>query len=296
MRTRFDRLAKGILGDALMAAGEVRTQEEIHGEVQATDVWFRPSPASAAARHRLGLLGRIAETSCLLEPFHATPGADAVLDCLNKQLTLRRNLVREARKNRRAPDIPRLWLISVGRPAKVLGGLRFQSLRGWPAGIWQGPPLLHTYVVVLRDLPETRDTLSLRLLGAGRSFWHAVKELHALPKDTWESRVFSPLLLAYSAEIFQNPETASEEDMRDAERLRTIYHDWEERVHQQGLEKGLREALLNAYQVRFGAVPAELHAAIQATTDTGTLRHWLALFVTGSPDAIAAAVHMAPQP
>jgi hypothetical protein len=108
------------------------------------------------------------------------------------------------------------------------------------------------------------------------------------------------LLLAYIDDILQNPERASEEDVHYAERLRTIYQDWEQRVHRQGMEEGLREALVealvDAYQARFGAMPGKLRTAIEATTDRDTLRRWLPLFVTASPDDIVAAVLPSPRP
>jgi hypothetical protein len=293
LRTRFDRLAKGILEAALSSIGEVRTQEEIHGEVQAGDVLFRPTAARPDAGH-LGLLGRMATTSCLIEPFHATPGIEAVLDCIDKHLTLRRNRVREARKAGHEPDVPRLWLLSAGRPRNVLAGLRFVPLRGWPAGVWQGPPLLSLYLVVLRELPETRATLPLRLLGAGPAFLRAARELRDLPQDDWASGAFVEQLIAYTDDIAQNQDSASEEDMRNAEQLKSIYKDWERRVlaegREQGIEQGMREALVSSYQARFGAVPAALQTAIDATNDVSTLRRWLPLFTTASDVDIAAAV------
>ncbi len=309
MRTRFDQLAKGILDEALSTAGEVRTQEEIPGEVQAADVWFQPAPGNAEARAQLGLLGRIAATSCLIEPFHTTPGAGPVLDCVSKQLALRRNLVREARRvNGDVPVIPRLWLVSVGRPRSVLSGLRFEPLSGWPPGIWQGPTLLRTYLVVLRDLPVTRETLPLRLLGAGQVFFRAVKELHALPPDDWEPQTIFPMLLAYGIQISQDPEEPSEVDMGYAKQLRDIYDDWERRLREQseqkgmkkgreeGVEQGIRESIEACYRTRFGDVPADLHAAIAAMTDVATLRRWMNLCVTAPAEHIADAMLSARQP
>jgi hypothetical protein len=298
MRTRFDQLAKGILDRALSTAGAMRTQEEIAGEVQAADVWFQPMPDKSAARARLGLLGRMAETSCLIEPFHDTPGPEAVLDCVNKQLTMRRKLAREARKDQREAEVPRLWLISSGRPGSALSGLRCEPLEGWPPGIWHGPPLLATYVVVLRDLPRTRETLLLRLLGRSAVLQKAVADFRALPRDDWEPRELLPLLLAYRVQIDQDPNTSSEDDMGYADELQKLYDDWERHLRQQseergverGMEKGMRELLAGTYEARFGPMPVELRAALDATTDVTTLRRWGALFATASASEIAPAV------
>jgi hypothetical protein len=282
--------------------GEVRTQLEIHGEVQAADVWFLPRAGHEAERVRLGLLGRMAETACLLEPFHTTPGGDAVLDCLNKQLTLRRNLVREARKDaRRPPDLPRLWILSAGRPETVLAGLGCSPLEDWPTGVWQAPSLLSTSLIVLRDLPETRDTLPLRLMGSGAALERAIAELDALPAEEWEPRAFIPLLLAFRLRVPQDsidPAHNDEDDMGYAENIEAIYAKWERRIEERGIEEGmkkgkeegLRTALVNVYQARFGALPAALRTVIEATEDEPLLQHWTTLFGTATADEIAAAL------
>ena len=290
MRTRFDQLAKNVLETALSPLGEVRTQEEIHGEVQAADVLFRPVAQPAIEPDRVGLLGRMARTSCLIEPFHTTARADAVLDCIDKHLTLRRKRVRAARKAGDQPDIPRLWVLSAGRPRSVVTGLRFAKLRGWPTGVWEGPPLLCLYLVVLSDLPETRDTLPLRLLAAGKTFWRAANEVRAMPRDQWESLAFGGKLIAYTHDILQNPEEASEEDMRNAVDYQKMYEEWERDVLAKGMEQGTRQAIADTYEARFGAVPAALQAAIDATTDISLLRRWITLVATATPDEIAAAL------
>lgn len=306
VRSRFDQFAKTMLDMVLSEVGEVRTQEEIHGEVQAADVLFAPAPGRAAERARLGLLGRMVETACLLEPFHDTPGADAALDCLTKQLTLRRNLVREARKDERGrPAIPRLWILSPGRPVRVLVGLGFRPLAGWPAGVWQAPLLLSTYLVVLRDLPETRDTLPLRLMGAGAAHERALDELKALPSEDWQREVFIPLLLAFRILHPQDLEEPDEELMRYAEQMKALYADWEREVKERGVQEGmkkgreeglkqgrseLRRLFVDLYQDRFGSLPAPLLAAIEATEDAPTLRAWIALIPRATVDEIAAAV------
>lgn len=300
MRTRFDQLAKGILGKVLADVGEVRLQEEIAGEVQAADVLFLPAAERAAERARMGILGRMAETPCLLEPFHATPGVDAILDCLCKQLTLRRNLLRDARKNEgRPPEIPRLWILSSGRPESVLAGLGFTACEDWLAGVWQAAPSLSLFLVVLRELPATRDTLPLRLLGADATFYRALTELGALPPEDWEPQALMHLLLAFRREV---PQDLEEDEMSYANEIQAIYDEWDRRVRQQarqqglkqgleqGEERGLRRALLSSYQARFDTMPEPLRAALEATEDEDTLLGWVPLFTTGSVEEIAAAV------
>jgi hypothetical protein len=278
MRTRFDQFAKGLLTTALSPIGEVRTQVEIHGEVQAADVLFLPARDHEAERVQLGLLGRMAENACLLEPFHEAPDANEALDCLTKQLTLRRSLVREARKEGRAPEIPHLWILSAGRPETVLAGLGFHPLADWPTGVWQAAPLLSTRLIVLRDLPETRATLPLRLLGAGPTLTRAIAQVNALPASEWEPRALMPLLLALPIQVPQDhPE---EDDMSYVEELQTTYR----RVQAQAF----RKMLVNVYETRFGPLPPGLREAIEAMEDEPTLLQWGTLFGTATADEIAA--------
>jgi hypothetical protein len=297
VREHFDQLAKSILGTVLATAGKVNTQEEIVAEVQAADVWFVPTPERAAERARLGLLGRMAETPCLLEPFHATPGGDAVLDCLRKQLTLRHNRLRDARKQAKQeppatprqdsgpPESPRLWILSSGRPESVIEDLAFTPLDG-PSGVWQAPRLLATFLVVLRDLPVTRDTLALRLLGAGPTFRQAVAELRALPAEDWEADLLIPLLLAFSPQIFQD----LQEDPVSYAEIETIFDEWDRRVRGKTRSETLHRALVASYEARFRSIPETLRVAIEAVDDEDTLMRWVVLFTTGSVEEIAAAV------
>jgi hypothetical protein len=287
VRTRYDQLAKGILTEVLATAGEVRIQEEIVGEVQAADVLFLPAADRAGERARLGLLGRMADAPCLLEPFHDTPGVDAILDCLCKQLTLRRNLLREARKNKALPArIPRLWILSSGQPETALVGLGFTACDDLPAGVWQAAPLLSMFLVSLRDLPATRDTLPLRLLGTGPTFWLAFKELDALPHHAWEQQALMPLLLAFRIEITQN----SEEDEMSYAEIQAIYDKWDREVRQRSREQGVRAALVALYETRFGALPDSLRAVLEATEDEHTLLAWVPLFTAAPAADIATAV------
>jgi len=55
-------------------------------------------------------------------------------------------------------------------------------------GIYESPPLLCTRLKLVSELPVTRDTLLVRLLGAGSALKKAIAELQALPADAPERR------------------------------------------------------------------------------------------------------------
>jgi len=61
----------------------------------------------------------------------------------------------------------------------------------------------------------------------------------------------------------------------------------------QGIEQGIARSLIDIYEARFGAMPEELRAMVEATHDEATLRAWLKLAGTRGPDEIAAALRVA---
>ncbi len=62
----------------------------------------------------------------------------------------------------------------------------------------------------------------------------------------------------------------------------------------EGRREGLREGLLGFYRARFGAVPAEVQAAVGSASDA-TLTDWVALFANGTAGEIRAALAAAPR-
>jgi hypothetical protein len=145
--------------------------------------------------------------------------------------------------------------------------------------------------VVLRDLPETRETLLLRLLGAGATFRRAVHELHGLPRDAWEAELVIPQLLAFRVAFSHD---SGEDDMTYADELQTIYEEWRREVRSEGRKEGrlqmVRDGLATVYEARFGTLPPALKAAIESVEEESTLRQWLAPFATRTHNEIAALV------
>jgi len=131
-----------------------------------------PDPARETVPGYLGVLGRIVAGPSTLEFFHNTPSGDELATCLIKHGEFRHFL--SLRKV--SPAIPTQWVISSGRPESGIEGLWLRPMNGWPCGIYEGPPLLGTRLVVVSELPGARDTLLLRLLGVGRVLKQAIAE------------------------------------------------------------------------------------------------------------------------
>ncbi|WP_437513913.1 hypothetical protein [Sorangium sp. So ce1099] len=285
MRNRFDRLAKDVAQEGLTPVGKVVTNAEVAGETQHADVWYEPDPARASGRERLGLLGRIAATACTIEAYSDTPSADEARACLQKHLGAWRSLA----GRERAAEAPFLWIMSTGRPAAVLDGLRVTPMAGWPAGVYEGPGLLRTVVVVLGELPRERSTLLIRLMGGGRVLREAIEELRQLPDDAPERAIaVGPLLRFRSAITGPGPATPEEEEfvMTTQEIVEQFIEQGRKQGMAQGLAEGIAQSTIALYEARFGSMPAALRSAVEAMRDLPTLQKWILLAGTGKREEV----------
>ena len=299
MRFLFDQLAKGICRVAFAKAGLVHTQREVTSDAQTADIWLLPDPACSAERERIGLLGRMAEGPTILEPFHNTPGIDELRDCVHKQLTMHRSRVAETRREGDPrPAFPRLWVISTGRPEGVIKGFCFTPMPGWPEGFLERQEADSVGLVVIRELPRERSTLLLRLMGAGAVLTEAIADLTALPEGTFERTVAMPVLVALKIHFPQDSTDPEERYLMSM--MEELYEQWEQKTEakgiEKGIEKGLKKSLIEVYQARFGTVPSEMVAAVEATHDEAVLSRWLKRTATGTPEEIAAAVRSSSAP
>ncbi len=289
MHNRFDQLIKRLVRKGLSPAGRVETEAEVTPDALRIDVWFVPYAGRA---HKvlapLGLLGRMGRTSCTLEPYHRTPSGEQAADCIAKHRFFCRELARRTPR----PPAPMQWILSSGRPSTALVGFCFRRSRQGP-GIYDGPALARTRIVVVSELPRTRDTLLVRLMGAGRTLKRAIADVRALPPDAPERRLALPILVRLRLEIPADP---AKQTTLDREFLMTTQDvdKYLEGLHQkglkEGLEKGFSRAVLAAYRARFGAPPAAVVAAVEGAGDQAELERLLEMVTTLSAEDVAAAL------
>ncbi|WP_437798349.1 hypothetical protein [Sorangium sp. So ce693] len=287
MHNRSDQFTKSLLRDGLSLVSAAETEVEVLAATQKIDVYSVPDPARASERAAMGLLGELSAEPSLFEPFHGTPSLRQVRQCLRKQLTWHHELERRARSAARsvAPDedtdtppqpavaFPALVVIGPGRPETVLDAYRCEPVQ---AGVYQAVPGLAMRMVVLAELPRTRATLLLRLLGSGRRFREAVADLAALPRDALEKSVAVPLLLHFGL-VQQEPTTDEEDDVSAA--IRAWFEEYTQQLRDEGRNEGRAEeaarAVLTALRVRGIAVPDILRKRILIEKDPELLERWL---------------------
>ncbi|MBE9226240.1 hypothetical protein IQ264_12475 [Phormidium sp. LEGE 05292] len=96
--TRFihDQFAKDYLEKLLTPYGVVQAPRRVAGEVREIDVWFAPNSQPNSPPEDLGLLGRLATSISIFEPYRNAASDEEIGDCLLKILEVRGELRREA--------------------------------------------------------------------------------------------------------------------------------------------------------------------------------------------------------
>ena len=288
----FDQIGKQIGEEALAGSGTTVLQDEIPSEVRYADLRHEPRPERAAARARLGLLGRLASRLCLIELFGHAPGG-AELPCLGKhfafwQAHARRARRRRARRRRTRPDAPTLWIITAGTPRAILRELALTQAPGWPTGVyWFGGELLRVGLIVASQLPRTRETLLVRLMAGGPLLRDAIEELRELPAGAHERAVADRILLRWKHALRNKPIRRPQEK----ELIMAVLDTWE-RMRREGLAQGRKEgetrgirkgearglatAVLTVLRARRIQVPPAVRKRILEEKSPARLERWLA--------------------
>ncbi|HEY9851774.1 MAG TPA: hypothetical protein V6D28_20040 [Leptolyngbyaceae cyanobacterium] len=265
----YDQFAKDYLKELLSPLGEVETSRDIAGEVREIDVWFAPGEQAASVTE-LGLLGRLAATAAIFEPFRNAIDLGDVRSCMGKLFDIFALLERQARRNStrvEETDLPHLWIISPTASESLLAGFAATlDVDNWMSGIYFLPAHLKTAIVVIHQLPPTPETLWLRILGKGRVQQQAIDELAALPEnDPFRSVVLE--LLSNLKTILEVSQNLEPEERDLIMRLSPLYEqrlaDATQQGIEQGIEQGQRIFVENLLRAKFGELDEELTAIIE---------------------------------
>lgn len=199
----------------------------------------------------------------MLELFSRPPGLLPFGGCLRKLLTVHQDLIRKARAQREhPPPWPRLWMISAGVPRMLIREFEMQPMHGWPAGFWRLQKAFRVHLVVVPELPDTPETLPLRLVGRDGVLAQAIREVHSLPEDSWLRQVASSSVVAWGNKIFETLQ--EDEEMRKffLPETEKLYNEWEQRVRKDGYNDGERALLARMLASRFGELPPALRERV----------------------------------
>jgi len=171
-RQPHDQFAKEYLEELLTPLGTIKKSKKVKSEVQEIDVWFEPLPSPASAELSLGLLGKMAATSCLFEPFRNPPSEVEIRSCLLKLYAVHGDILRKVKRTNTTTseaELPILWILVPTLSDRILQGFMAMPADedNWEKGIYLFGNFFKTGIVVIHQLPVNEDTLWLRVLGKG---------------------------------------------------------------------------------------------------------------------------------
>lgn len=270
--TRFihDKFAKDYLEELLKDYGEVKASEKVSGEIKEIDVFFTPAKQQNCNLQILGLLGRFAEHPAVIEPFRNPASTDEICDCILKLLEVKALLRRDAKANKtklQDSEIPKLWVLTPTISETRLSSFGTMQKADWLSGVHFLPDALRTTIVAIHQLPQTPETLWLRLLGRGSVQSQAIIELQGLPLDHRYQQATLELVYNLRENLRVNQELETD-DRELIMRLEPIYQRNREQAKQEGRQEGRREGeqdlILRLLNRRIGEINAPLIERIQS--------------------------------
>ncbi|NEO74710.1 DUF4351 domain-containing protein, partial [Moorena sp. SIO3H5] len=264
-----DQFAKEYLEELLSSLGQVETSKDVKSEVREIDVWFVPN-ASPSNTSELGLLAKMAITSCLFEPFRNPPSEVEIRSCLLKLYSVHGDLLRQVKREKRSlseTELPHLWILTPSCSARMLNGFgaKIQESGDWHEGVYFLPQLLKGSIVSINQLPVNEDTLWLRVLGKGRTQKQAVEELVQLSSESSRWNQLLEILASWRKNI-EVKDNVSDEDRELIMNLSPAYlkqrEEWRQEGLQEGLQEGEKKILLRLLKQRFGDIAPDLEQTI----------------------------------
>ncbi|WP_404790222.1 DUF4351 domain-containing protein [Altericista sp. CCNU0014] len=262
-----DQFSKQFLEEILAPFGTVETSYEVAGEPQWVDLYFIPT--NPPAIQELGLLGRMAQTACLIEPFRNQPTPSEVRSCLRKLYQVHGNYQRKARRERQSiqdTDLPQLWILASSASETLLNGFGGSFSADWETGVYFMHPLLKVAIVAINQLPRTEETLFLRLLGKGQIQKQAVDEVIAFDAKEPKRTAILKLLSNWKISLEMTNQAAADEELMMV--LSQAYLEWEQQTEQRGRQEGaLGEAqalILRQLTRRIGQVSSTMRSQVES--------------------------------
>lgn len=250
-RQPHDQFAKQYLKELLEPLGTVEISREIPGETLQIDLFFQPAPEPPSNPPALGLLRQLAATPSLWEPFRNCPTNPEIRNCILKLFYVHGELQRQAKRQKQTlqdSELPQLWILTPTLSERVMEfcGAR-SNLEQWCSGVYLLPGLIKTGIIAINQLPETPETLWLRLLGKGGTQKRAIQEVVELPPDHPQQRNILELIGIWQI----NVETRIDLNPEDRElimELSPAYIKWREDTIQLGLERGIEQGIEQGIQ------------------------------------------------
>jgi hypothetical protein len=250
-RLIHDQFAKDYLQELLSPLGKVQISYEIVSEVRAVDVFFVPASHPSEFFDRLGLLGDLARTEALFEPYRNPVSWNEVRKCQGRLIDVFADCERKAKREKRRireQELPMLWILTPTASQRLLKAFACQPIEGEKAmrGVYRLPEGTRTGLVAIHQLPQIPQTLWLRVLGRGNVQEKAIAELAALPADNPLRENALQSIYQLQAQLSTRLQQDEKLDREDRELIMAIAPLFREQLaaaRLQGLEEGLEQGL-----------------------------------------------------
>ncbi len=249
-RTKHDQFSKEFLAGLLDPFGTTTIDIAVSSEVREIDLLFIPVAGSDPSA--LGLLGRIAQTPCIIEPYRNAPTDADIRICLMRLAIYEGGQRRDARRTKVSlseEQIPLVWVVAPTLSQTFLNRFGAVEREDWPAGVYFLIEGLRTVLVAVHQLPVVQETLWLRILGKGQVQGRAVQELLALPESSAERSEVLRLVKNWQVRVEQNQEP---EEAEMAVQLSQAYLEWERVTKETSRLEG---ELIGEQRAKLEAVP-----------------------------------------
>ncbi len=149
---------------------------------------------------------------------------------------------RQRRAKLEEDELPSLWILASTLSKPVLQASGAIHLDPDLAGIYT-LSLFKLKLVAINQLPQTEETLWIRVLGRDRVQEQAIAEIQTLPPEDPRRQQTLKLLVAYKVII--DLEGLGHEPEGIMMKLTQIYQEWEQKTEQRGEQRGKSEGEQN---------------------------------------------------
>ncbi len=265
--TRFiyDQFSKDYLTVLLRSHGVVLVSKKVGGEIREIDCYFVPN--SPILPPELGILGQLATTPSLFEPYRNAVELQEIKDCILKLLIVSAQLRREARRNQEPlsdSGLPQLWIITPTASDDIVDNFGASESPSSIQGIYYLPTALQTALIVVHELPSNQDTLWLRLLGRGEVQKQAIDELVNLPDNhPLKSAILEILYnLQQHLEIKRQSQAIEEDDQELIMQLKPLYQQDRAQAKLEGKLEAEINLILRLLTKKFGNIDSQINQQI----------------------------------
>ena len=208
-----DDFAKAYLVELLSTIGTATPNYPLKAETREADLWFQPNPEFKEERSKLGVLGQLLTQDSLIEVFRNPANPVEIRSCKGKLFSLEADLIRKAKQKNillSELDFPLLLLLMPTASADIREG--FGAVKTAIEGVYTFPKWDRTTIVVLHQLPKTKETLWLRLLGRAGNQRRAIEEFAEIRANEPLYASVKGLLADYRAMLESKQTTTQEEE------------------------------------------------------------------------------------